>query len=261
MSSTDELCNQRSLDARNVSIHRGLHVNCNDLNLTGHTTVSLPAVEKHWSRGDNPVKANHARKTLVVSAGKLALIYFVVLGGLGLTLSQSRAQWWTAAPADFEDCAERAAQSGRSKDAKASLLSDCEAKFAGRRKPGGGYTYYDFMQSRHFDIAGPNPTPNEQKWIDEQYTIYLDNHRRSVIAAAFAEKLRQQEQEALEANMRAVPVVASDAKPVILPRPRPRIKAPDCTDPLECGWLRLSSGLKELKNTLFGTPVAKMKRS
>jgi hypothetical protein len=186
----------------------------------------------------------------------------VVSVGLAMLPSCARAQWWTAAPADFEDCAERAQKSGGAKEARATLLSDCEAKFAGRRKPGGGYTYYDFMQSRHFDIAGPNPTASEQKKIDEQYTAYLEDRRRSAILAAFAEKQREQEQATLEAGMKPIPVVASDTKPpVVLPRPRPHVKTPECTEPLTCGWLRLSSGLKDLKNTLFGTPAAKTKRS
>lgn len=178
--------------------------------------------------------------------------------GLALLPTGARAQWWTAAPADFEDCAERAEKSGGSKDSRSMLLSDCEAKFAGRRKPGGGYTYYDFMQSRHFDIAGPNPTVSEQKKIDEQYTAYLEDRRRSAILAAFAEKQREQEQASLEASIKPTPVVASDAKRlVMLPKPRPRVKTPDCTEPLSCSWLRLSSGLKDIKNTLFGTPVVR----
>ena len=73
---------------------------------------------------------------------------------------------------------------------KAAALSECNAKFAGRRKPGGGYTYFDFMQNE-FDIAGPNPTPEEQRQIDEQYAVYLENQRRSSIAAAFAAKQQQ----------------------------------------------------------------------
>ena len=78
---------------------------------------------------------------------------------------------------------------------------ECNAKFAGRRKPGGGYTYFDFMQNRNFDIAGPNPTPEEQKRIDEQYTDYLDRERRSSIAAAFAAK--QQQQQLQQASLRS----------------------------------------------------------
>lgn len=134
---------------------------------------------------------------------KLAALTIALLSGLALVPQHAHAQWWTAAPADYEDCAERAEKSTASKDAKATALSHCESKFAGRRRPGGGYTYYDFMQNRSFDIAGPNPTPAEQKMIDEQYASYLDNHRRSIIAAAFAEKQRElQQQAALEGSQR-----------------------------------------------------------
>ncbi|MBV8927269.1 MAG: hypothetical protein JOZ74_18045, partial [Bradyrhizobium sp.] len=104
-----------------------------------------------------------------------------------LHLSRASAQWWHRAPADYEDCAE-AAEKLATKEEKSAALAECSAKFAGRRKPGGGYTYYDFMQDKSFDIAGPNPTPAEQKRIDEQYTLYLENQRRRDIAAAFAKQ-------------------------------------------------------------------------
>jgi len=84
------------------------------------------------------------------------------------------------------------------KEARKSELSACNAKFAGRRKPGGGYTYFDFMQNRSFDIAGPNPTADEQKHIDEQYTAFLDRERRSSIASALAVKQQQSQQAAID---------------------------------------------------------------
>ena len=56
-------------------------------------------------------------------------------------------------------------------------MTGCNAKFAGRRKSGGGYTYYDFMQGRSFDIAGPNPTAEERKHIDREYIQFLDAQR------------------------------------------------------------------------------------
>ena len=87
-----------------------------------------------------------------------------------LNLSRASAQWWNRAPVDFEECAEAAGKLA-TKEEKSAALAECNAKFAGRRKPGGGYTYYDFMQDRSFDIAGPNPTPEEQRHIDEQYTV------------------------------------------------------------------------------------------
>ena len=81
-------------------------------------------------------------------------------------------------------------------------LGDCHSKFAGRRKPGGGYTYFDFMQNRHFDIAGPNPTPEEQKKIDEEYIAYLEQERRSTIAAAFTARQQQVQQVSLKSDLK-----------------------------------------------------------
>jgi hypothetical protein len=165
---------------------------------------------------------------------------------------RAQAQWWTATPADYEECAERAERS--SKD-KATLLAACDGQFAGRRKAGGGYTYYDFMQNRSFDIAGPNPTAAELKAIDEHYTSYLDQRRRSVIAAAFAEKQREQQQAALQPPPAiAAPAPPKDIRPVAVARPKPRVKQPDCADPLACGWSKLSNGLSDIKKVLFGPP-------
>src|SRR3978361_1166112 len=77
------------------------------------------------------------------------------------------------APADYEECAE-SAEKAAVKEARATQLAECGVKFAARRKPGGGYSYFDFMQNRHFDIAGPNPTPEEQRQIKQQYPKYLN---------------------------------------------------------------------------------------
>jgi hypothetical protein len=121
----------------------------------------------------------------------------LLLGATGalvvLQPMHAHAQWWSRAPADFEECAD-AAEKAPAKEERTSALAECNAKFAGRRKPDGGYTYYDFMQDRTFDIAGPNPTLEEQKKIDEQYAIYLENQRRSNIAAAFAAKQQQMQE-------------------------------------------------------------------
>src|SRR5262245_57612015 len=108
----------------------------------------------------------------VIASRSFTLLFAAASVGALLQPSVVAAQWWSRAPADFEECAD-AAEKLAAKEAKAALAS-CNAKFAGRRKPGGGYTYFDFMQNRSFDIAGPNPTPEEQKHIDQQYTAYLD---------------------------------------------------------------------------------------
>ncbi len=182
---------------------------------------------------------------------------------------RAHAQWWTAAPADYEDCADRVEKSSLNGEAKASALSNCESTFAARRKRGGGYVYHDFMQNRSFDIAGPNPTAAEQKMIDEQYAIYLNNQRRNIILAAFAKKQSEAQQQVVaETDFRdeATTQGASANAPVALPRPRPKqraAKGPDCSaEPLACGWAKLSSGLKDIKDALFGAPApGKTKRT
>lgn len=47
---------------------------------------------------------------------------------------------------------------------------------------------------------GPNPTPNELKHFDEEYTLYLETQRRDAVAAATAER-RQLDQKARAARM------------------------------------------------------------
>jgi hypothetical protein len=178
-----------------------------------------------------------------------------------LAPSRAQAEWWSSKPADFEDCADRAEKAA--KEERAAKLSECHSKFAGRRKPGGGYTYFDFMQNRHFDIAGPNPTAEEQKQIDEQYIAYLDQERRSTIAAAFAAKQQQVQQASLKSETEKVPVprespVKQQAAASDL---RARAKATQCAkDSFSCEWPRLSDGINDIKK-LFGASQAKAKRS
>lgn len=180
-----------------------------------------------------------------------------------LSLAPAQAQWWSRAPADFEECAD-IAEKVATKEAKAAALSECNAKFAGRRKPGGGYTYYDFMQNRNFDIAGPNPTPEEQRQIDEQYTAYLDSQRRDSIAAAFAAKQQQlQQQAALKNETEKAPVTtASIGKPHPVSGDLRRTKNTGCPQQhsFSCEWPRLSEGINDLKK-LFGVSPSKAKRS
>jgi len=198
----------------------------------------------------------------------------LVAGTVGLIVLQpvrASAQWWSRAPADFEECAD-AAEKSATKEEKTAALAECNAKFAGRRKPGGGYTYYDFMQDRTFDIAGPNPTPEEQKNIDQQYTVYLENQRRNNIAAALTAKQQQElepppapPQEMQQASLK------SDIPKVPLPVQRPtsrqqavaneRLRAANCAkNTFSCDWPKLSESLNELKK-LFNSTSAKAKRA
>jgi hypothetical protein len=192
----------------------------------------------------------------VTTGHKTILLYFAIVGFV-LIPARSNAQWWThQAPSDFEECSESADKTATSKEIRASLMSECDAKFAGRRKPGGGYTYYDFMQNRHFDIAGPNPTPEELRQIDEQYTKFLDQQRQSIIAAAFTEKQQQQSQLDLANEKQITPARSPPPRsPVPLPvsRPRLRSKTVNCSDQsISCGWSNFGARLEDLKKALFG---------
>jgi hypothetical protein len=174
-----------------------------------------------------------------------------------------QAQWWgTRGPADFEECADLA-EKATNKEARTAALSQCNARFAGRRKPGGGYSYFDFMQNRNFDIAGPNPTPEEQRQIDEQYTAYLENQRRSTIAAAFAAKQQQLQQASLRSESEKAPLVIGDAGKAPAPAgDLRRMKTAACAKhSFSCEWPRLSEGIKDLKKALFGASSGKARRT
>jgi hypothetical protein len=201
----------------------------------------------------------------VIASRTAALLVAGFAGLVALHISRASAQWWHRAPADYEECAE-AADRLATKDEKSAALGECSAKFAGRRKVGGGYTYYDFMQDRTFDIAGPNPTPEEQKHIDEQYTVYLENQRRNNIAAAFA---KQQQMQLEQASLKSeAPTTAK----IPVPQQRPKVQqqattgearshARDCTrHSFSCEWPRLSESLNDLKK-LFGGSPSKGKKS
>src|SRR5216683_373600 len=168
----------------------------------------------------------------------------LVVGTVGLIVLQPvrvSAQWWSRAPADFEECAD-AAEKSATKEDKTAALAECNAKFAGRRKPGGGYAYYDFMQDRTFDIAGPNPTPEEQKYIDQQYTVYLENQRRNNVAAALTAK-----QASLKSDIPKVPLPVQRPTSKQQAAANERLRAANCAkDTFSCEWPKLSEGLNGL---------------
>jgi hypothetical protein len=199
----------------------------------------------------------------VIASRPSAFVVAALAGCAVLTPLRAQAQWWRSTPVDFEECADKAEKAATKQD-KTAALAECNAKFAGRRKPGGGYTYYDFMQDRTFDIAGPNPTPEEQKKIDEQYTAYLENQRRSTITAAFAAKQQQQQQPAPQGVQQAS--LRSETEKVPVPVASPvkqaaRIKAANCAkSSFSCEWPRLSEGIDGLKKLFSSTPN-KAKRS
>jgi hypothetical protein len=204
----------------------------------------------------------------VIASRTAALLLAGFASVMVLHHSRASAQWWHRGPADFEECADAANKAATSQE-KSAALAQCNSKFAGRRKPGGGYTYYDFMQDRSFDIAGPNPTAEEQKYIDEQYTGYLEKQRRSNIVAAFAKEQQQQQQLKLEkASLRTettarIPV--PQQRPKVLQQAnqspsgdRSRIRGTNCLrHTFSCEWPRLSDSLSDLKKLFTSSGKAK----
>jgi hypothetical protein len=211
----------------------------------------------------------------VIASRLSALLIAALAGCIVLQPWRVHAQWWSLAPADFEACAD-VAEKAPTKEEKKAALTRCNAKFAGRRKPGGGYTYYDFMQNRSFDIAGPNPTPAEQKYIDEQYTLFLDRERRNTVVQELAAKQQQQErqqqqQQQQQREQLQQAAFKSEAERVPLPPVSPnrlaaaaaeqkaRAKARACAaqQTFSCEWPRLSEGISNLKKALFGASPSK----
>jgi hypothetical protein len=191
---------------------------------------------------------------LSVDDAKTRLVASIVLGSLALVAIGLPLGFYLRGSApevagDFEECVE-AIHAGAQQAAQDGSMMDCNARFAGRRKSSGGYSYYDFMQNRTFDIAGPNPTTEERNRIDREYIGFLDNQRRENVLAGLAK--RQDEQ--LRADLERAHQPAG--RPLMLtPRNPPsqaakgasdRSKSRRCEDhPLACGWSKLSWAVKD----------------
>jgi hypothetical protein len=193
---------------------------------------------------------------------KSALLSVAIVCCVALNPAPSHAQWWTArAPADYEECAE-SAEKAATREAKATLLAECGVNFAARRKASRGYTYFDFMQNRHFDIAGPNPTPEEQRHIDEQYAAYLARERQSAIAAALIQKQQQLKRAASENEKKpGAPEVANKPRVATVGNAGSRPTNTNCAgDSFSCNWPRLAEGIKDFRK-LFGSAPDQARRN
>jgi hypothetical protein len=152
---------------------------------------------------------------------------------------------------DYEDCVARMQAQGAPSAELDGMLTGCSARFAGRRKPeGSGYTYYDFMQEKKFDIAGPNPTAEERKAIDREYIVYLDGQKREAMSAALAKRQDDQLRADIEtARQPAGEPLALAPATVPLPVPRrvaeQRERARHCAEsPLTCTLSKLTTAVK-----------------
>jgi hypothetical protein len=185
---------------------------------------------------------NGGAEKSVAAAGALVLLALVVLW-LGFPRSLP------GIPKDYEECVEQI-EASRSNDEQSVALTNCNARFAARRKAGGGYTYYDFMQDRKFDIAGPNPTAEERRQIDREYMGFLDAQRREAVSAEFAIRQNERLRADMETARQSVgpPMVLTPLNPVLpktAKRPVDRAKSMNCEEPsLSCGWAKLSTAVK-----------------
>jgi hypothetical protein len=188
-------------------------------------------------------------KTRLVASVALALLALVAvwLSVRGSALESAR---------DFEECVEALGvrpsfnHSSPPMSDERGGATDCNARFAGRRKPGGGYAYYDFMQGRSFDIAGPNPTAEERKQIDREYLGFLDIQRGETVSAELAKRQNEQLRADLERDRQPAgpPLVLTpknQSSPVVK-QPADRSKSTRCEDnSLACGWSKLSAVVKD----------------
>jgi hypothetical protein len=217
----------------------------------------------------------------VADLRKSAIFLCVASIGMVSGSTLSHAEWWkSAGPKDFEDCSAAADQPSIGKDAKTEIIANCDSRFSGRRKPGGGYTYFDFMQNRSFDIAGPNPTQDELKRIDQEYLGYLEDQRKTAILAAFTQQKQPQpstlSQQPARVSLRqdasqlarpkqpqqhnSLQKVISVPKQDAAPRPPADLvrvrKDKGCSDTLSCGWTKLTMTVQNLRQA-FGGPAPK----
>jgi hypothetical protein len=181
-------------------------------------------------------------KKYLVTAVALVLLALVVLW-LGYRGSPPQAA------RDFEECAEQVQAKSPSNDERGASMTDCNARFAGRRKAGGGYTYFDFMQNRKFDIASPNPTVEEHKQIDREYMVFLDAQRREAISADLAKRQNEQlraDLEGMRQSVGAQMVLTMRNQPSsAAKRPVDRSKSTRCEDgSLSCSWAKFSAAVK-----------------
>jgi hypothetical protein len=163
-------------------------------------------------------------------------------------------EWFQPRPQDYEQCSAQAEKTASSGDERTTLLGECDKKYVARRKEGGGYRYYDFLQNRQFEIAGPNPTREEQKHFDEQYSLYLKAQKQEADAA----RLAQQESRNLQPDIKDDRVVGSTSSagpPLVItpsrvpiPKARSSVLPPlaSCEESSpSCSWEKFTAGIKK----------------
>jgi hypothetical protein len=175
-----------------------------------------------------------------------------LLSGVTVLLSYPKSELQVK---DYEECVAEAKTNASSDIESSKLITHCGESFAGRRKAGGGYAYFDFMQNKTFDIAGPNPTESERKQIDHHYMEFLGTTRREMILSELMKAQANQEQAGPDRAPQNVgaPLVLTPKIP--LPAKRPVVeRSRVCEDgSLSCGWAKLSAAVRNAFASSNGT--------
>lgn len=148
--------------------------------------------------------------------------------------------------ADYEDCTEEAQAKATSSTEYSSLIARCSERFAGRRKRGGGYAYFDFMQNRTFDIAGPNPTDDERKRIDRSYMEFLGAQRREMLLSDLVKAQANLGQAGIDQAQQSAGQPLALTPKIPLPLKRPPIERTKACEngSLSCSWAKLSAAMR-----------------
>jgi hypothetical protein len=147
---------------------------------------------------------------------------------------------------DYEECADEAKTNTSSDTEYSNLMTHCGERFAGRRKSGGGYSYFDFMQNKTFDIAGPNPTESERKQIDHSYIEFLAATRRETILSELMKAQADLEDAGIDRSRQNAGAPLALTPKIPLPAKRPIVeRSRICEDgSLSCGWAKLSAAVR-----------------
>jgi hypothetical protein len=147
---------------------------------------------------------------------------------------------------DYEECADEAKTNASSDTEYSNLMTHCGERFAGRRKNGGGYSYFDFMQNKTFDIAGPNPTESERKQIDHSYIEFLATTRRETILSELIKAQADLEDAGVNRSRQNAGAPLALPPKIPLPAKRPVVdRSKTCEDgSLSCGWAKLSAAVR-----------------
>jgi hypothetical protein len=184
----------------------------------------------------------------------IAIAIAVSLAAAGVVVWLGHRNFEPRVARDYEDCAEEARANASSSLEHSRLITHCGERFAGRRKAGGGYTYFDFLQNRTFDIAGPNPTEQERKKIDWSYMEFLGAQRRELILSNLA-RAQANGEEALKRGRQDAEAPLALPPKIPLPVKRPPVeRAKSCEGgSLSCSWAKLTAAVR---NALASSPGA-----